>query len=94
MKISPEEAAKVAKLSRLRPNEHDLAELAGHMDNILTYMETLGAVDTSNVEPLYSPVEHAAPMREDEVVINCSRDDVLGNAPDDDGQFFIVPKIV
>jgi len=94
MKITTEEAAKVAKLSRLRPTEHDLAELAGHMDNILTYMEALGAVDTSDVEPLYSPVGHAAPMREDMVVKTHSRDEVLGNAPEDDGQFFIVPKIV
>ncbi len=94
MKLSPQEAAKAAKLARLRPDENELAELAGHMDSILSYMETLGAVDTSNVEPLYSPVEHAAPMRDDQTVKNCERDEVLANAPQADGRFFIVPKIV
>ena len=57
-------------------------------------METLGSVETSGVEPLYSPVEHATVTRPDAVVKNCSRDDVLRNAPATDGQFFVVPKIV
>jgi len=94
MKLSPQEAAKAARLARLKPDEAELAELAGHMDNILSYMETLGALDTTDVDPLYSPVGHAAPMRADETEKTCSRDEVLANAPQADGQFFIVPKIV
>ena len=94
MPISSEDAAKVAKLARLRLDDDKLERFAGQMDGILAYMETLGAVDTSGVEPLYSPVLHETPMREDKAAKAFSRDDILANAPATDGQFFIVPKIV
>ncbi|MEA5088673.1 Asp-tRNA(Asn)/Glu-tRNA(Gln) amidotransferase subunit GatC, partial [Solidesulfovibrio sp.] len=46
------------------------------------------------VEPLYSPVLHETPLREDKAAKAFSRDNILANAPATDGQFFIVPKIV
>ncbi len=94
MSIRPEEVAKVAKLARLRLEEDALDGFAAQMDGILAYMETLGEVDTTGVEPLYSPVLHATPLREDVAVTTCARDQILANAPATDGQFFIVPKIV
>ena len=50
--------------------------------------------DTSAVEPLYSPVEHSTPYRADEPVQKNMHSDVLANAPETDGQFFVVPRIV
>ncbi|NMC48817.1 MAG: aspartyl/glutamyl-tRNA amidotransferase subunit C, partial [Desulfovibrio sp.] len=47
-----------------------------------------------NVEPLYGPVTHVSPTRPDEVKRTCTRDEVLANAPETDGRFFIVPRIV
>lgn len=94
MPISSEDAAKVAKLARLRLDDDKLEHFAGQMDGILAYMETLGSVDTAGVEPLYSPVTHETPMRDDVASKGCSRDQILANAPATDGQFFIVPKIV
>jgi aspartyl-tRNA(Asn)/glutamyl-tRNA(Gln) amidotransferase subunit C len=94
MKIRPEEVAKVAKLARLRLDDDKLERFAGQMDGILEYMETLGALDTTGVEPLYSPVLHESALRPDVAVKNCARDQILANAPATDGQFFIVPKIV
>jgi aspartyl-tRNA(Asn)/glutamyl-tRNA(Gln) amidotransferase subunit C len=94
MPITPTQAAKIAKLARLRLDDAKLERFAGQMDDILAYMETLGSVDTTDVEPLYGPVEHATVTRPDVVVKTCSRDEILGNAPATDGQFFVVPKIV
>ncbi|MEA4857983.1 MAG: Asp-tRNA(Asn)/Glu-tRNA(Gln) amidotransferase subunit GatC [Solidesulfovibrio sp.] len=94
MPIRPEEVAKVAELARLRLEEDALEGFAAQMDGILAYMETLGAVDTAGVEPLYSPVMHATPLREDTARKTYPRDRILANAPATDGQFFIVPKIV
>lgn len=94
MKFTPEQAAKVAALARLRLPEDKLEHLAAQMGDILAYMDTLEACDTRGVEPLYSPVEHGTPMREDAVVKTCRRADVLAGAPETDGRFFIVPKIV
>lgn len=94
MSIGIEEVTKVAKLARLRLEESDLEGFAAQMDGILAYMEKLGAVDTNGVEPLYSPVLHETPLREDKAAKTFSRDNILANAPATDGQFFIVPKIV
>ncbi|WP_243358721.1 Asp-tRNA(Asn)/Glu-tRNA(Gln) amidotransferase subunit GatC [Fundidesulfovibrio terrae] len=94
MKFTPEQAAKVAALARLRLPEDKLERLAAQMGDILSYMDALGACDTAGVEPLYSPVEHDTPLRMDVAVKTFQRSDVLGQAPDSDGRFFVVPKIV
>ena len=94
MTISPDAVAKVAKLAKLRLDDAKLERFAGQMDDILAYMETLGTLDTTGVEPLYSPVGHATPLRADAAAPTCTREQILANAPATDGQFFIVPKIV
>lgn len=94
MKISPEEVAKIARLSRLDLSQDKLELFAGQLGDILDYMDKLGELDTDAVEPLYSPVEHTTVLRADEVRKDYRREDVLANAPKQDGQFFIVPRIV
>jgi len=94
MTFSPELAAKVATLARLRLPEDKLEHLAAQMGDILSYMDTLGECDTQGVEPLYGPVEHDAPLREDVAVKRFQRADILAQAPETDGSFFVVPKIV
>jgi aspartyl-tRNA(Asn)/glutamyl-tRNA(Gln) amidotransferase subunit C len=93
MKISRQEVARIADLARLKLTDEKLDLFAGQLNDILEYMEMLGQVDTSQVEPLSSPVEHEASYRDDEVEQGFSRDEVLRNAPEDDGAFFIVPKV-
>ena len=94
MKISPEEVAKVARLSRLDLPQDKLELFAGQLGDILDYMDKLGELDTDEVEPMYSPVKHTTVLRKDEVEKEFSREEVLSNAPKQDGKFFIVPRIV
>jgi aspartyl-tRNA(Asn)/glutamyl-tRNA(Gln) amidotransferase subunit C len=94
MTISKEEVARVAHLARLEIGESDLQRFAGQLTDILQYMDILNEVDTSSIDPLYSPVEHDTPYREDEARSEYSREEVLRNAPDSDGEYFIVPKVV
>lgn len=94
MKITPEQVAKVAKLARLKLPEDKLALFAGQLHDILSYMDKLSEIDTAQVEPMYSPVEHVTVTRPDEVKREHSREEILANAPESDGQFFIVPRIV
>lgn len=93
-KIQTQEVAKIASLARLEADRATLERFAGQLDNILQYMETLNELDTSGVEPLYSPVKHPAPLREDNVHQEYSQQEVLGNAPDHDERYFIVPKVI
>jgi len=94
MKISPEEVAKVARLARLDLPKDKLELFAGQLGDILGHMDKLATLDTADVEPMYSPVEHTTVLRDDEPCKEHGRDEVLGNAPRQDGQFFIVPRIV
>jgi len=94
MKITPEQVAKVAKLSRLDLPQEKLELFAGQLGDILDYMDKLGELDTDSVEPMYSPVSHTTVFRKDEMKKEYSREEVLSNAPEQDGQFFIVPRIV
>jgi len=94
MKISPDEVAKVAALARLDLPQEKLELFAGQVGDILAYMEKLGELNTDDVEPMYSPVEHTTVLRKDEPKKEYTREEVLANAPEQDGQFFIVPRIV
>ena len=69
-------------------------EMAQQCSRILAYMDKLAEVDTTGVDPLYSPVFHECAFRDDTAVRRCSRADILAGAPATDGTFFIVPRIV
>jgi len=92
--ITHEEAARIAALARLRLDQATLDRFAAQMGDVLGYMELLGQVDTTGVEPLYGPAEEAPALREDAAGRTATRAEVLANAPDTDGVFFIVPRIV
>ncbi len=94
MKISPEEVAKVARLARLDLTPEKISQYAGQLDGVLAYMDKLSELDTSDVEPMYTPVDQVSVMREDVVKKEFTREDILKNAPETDGSFFIVPRIV
>jgi aspartyl-tRNA(Asn)/glutamyl-tRNA(Gln) amidotransferase subunit C len=94
MKITKDEVQTVAKLARLELDGDKLGLFAGQFNEILDYMELLGELDTDAVEPLYSPVTHTTRMREDTPRKDFTREEVLSNAPEADGRFFTVPKIV
>ena len=84
----------MARLARLRPATEDVERLAAQFGDILGYMERLNGVDTSKVEPMYSPVTHEQRLRPDVARCTCTRDDVLANAAEQDGQFYLVPRVV
>lgn len=92
--ITKETVAHMAALARLSVTEEEKTLFARQFGDILTYMKVLSNVDTSGVEPLYSPVQHASAMREDRAERRRSREEVLQNAPERDEGLFIVPRIV
>ena len=94
MSLGKPEVQRVEKLARLRLTEADVERLAAQFGDILGYMERLSAIDTSAVEPMYSPVAHEQRGRPDEAARTCTREDVLANAAEQDGQFYVVPRVV
>jgi aspartyl-tRNA(Asn)/glutamyl-tRNA(Gln) amidotransferase subunit C len=92
--ITPDDVQKVAKLARLAIDEARLRRLAGQLEMILGYVDKLSTADVTGVEPM----AHALPLhnvfREDVVEPSLPLEKVLQNAPETDGPFFKVPKVL
>jgi len=86
--------AHIAALARIRLAEAELESLADELSHILSWVEQLNEVDTTDVPPTTSAVAASLPMREDVVTEGGCGDDVLGNAPRTARGFFVVPKVV
>ncbi len=94
MKITVEEVERVAVLARLRLTDQEKAQLTRQLDDILEYMDQLNRLDTTGVEPFVHALEEKTVLREDAVINRPDPDALLANAPDRDGTFFKVPKIL
>ncbi len=94
MAITTEDVQRMASLARLNIDAPTQELFAKQFADIINYMDILSEVNTDGIEPLYSPVLHDATLRQDGVHNEEKRSDVLSNAPQSDGQYFIVPRIV
>ncbi len=94
MSISREEVRHIAKLARLSFTEAEEEILSQDMSKILDYVSTLNEVDTSNVEPMTHVHDLAHAVRPDSVQERITHEDALKNAPDADGEYFRVPKVI
>ena len=94
MKISAEQLRQVALLARLRFAPEEELVLATELDAILGYMDKLNQLDTDRVEPFKQATSELNPLREDRVTNRSNTESLLANAPDRDGTFFKVPKII
>ena len=94
MKLSSAEVARVATLARLRLTADEEAQMADQLGQILDYIDKLKVLDTESVEPFSHATEPADALREDQVTNQPDPDTLLANAPDRDGRFFKVPKIL
>jgi aspartyl-tRNA(Asn)/glutamyl-tRNA(Gln) amidotransferase subunit C len=93
-KITIEQVKQVAKLARLNLSEAQIAQFSTQLSDILQYVEKLNQLDTANIEPLAHCLPVSNCLREDIITPSLGAEKTLANAPDSDGQFFIVPKIL
>ena len=93
-KITADDVRKVAKLARLDLPDDTIATYTGQLERILDYVDQLQAVDTEGVLPTTRAVEVVNATREDTVVNTVVRQDLLDQAPQREGDFFRVPKIL
>jgi aspartyl-tRNA(Asn)/glutamyl-tRNA(Gln) amidotransferase subunit C len=93
-KITLEQVTQVARLARLEIPPQRLARLTGQLESILEYVAKISEVDMAGVEP----IAHALPLhnvlREDVVEPSLPLEKVLRNAPEVDGPYFKVPKVI
>jgi aspartyl-tRNA(Asn)/glutamyl-tRNA(Gln) amidotransferase subunit C len=94
MKITDEKIDQLAHLSRLEFDEQGKASIKKDLESILELCEKLKEVDTEGIEPLVYMTDTANYVREDVVVQEFSREEILKNAPGKDSDYFRVPKVI
>ena len=93
-RIDKTQVRKVAKLSRLELTEPEVEEFTGQLSAILDYVEKMNELDTTDIEPLAHCLPISNVLREDCARESLGTEKVLANAPQRDGDFFKVPKIL
>lgn len=94
MSVTDETVRKIARLARIAVAEDDVPGLTGELNGILGWIEQLGEVDTTGVEPMASVMPGTLRWRADVVSDGNIQDKVLANAPDAASGFFAVPKVI
>jgi len=94
VKIDQGQVRQVAKLSRLELSDAEIMQFSDQLSAVLDYVAKLNELDTTNVEPLAHCLPVSNVFREDKVRESLGTEKVLANAPQHDGQFFLVPKIL
>ncbi len=93
-RITPDDVRKVSKLARLEISEEDITKYASQIEDILDYIAQLQKIDTNDVPPTTRAVEVVNVLREDSIEICDEREKILDLAPNREGEFYKVPKIL
>ena len=94
MSLTADDVAKVALLARLRLSPGELETFTGQLNAIVGFVEQLGELDTTDVEPLAHGVEVRNVFREDVRQPALPREDALANAPQRNAGSFLVPAVL
>ena len=84
----------ISKLSRISVDDAKADKLAGDLNSIFDFIEKLKELNTDKVEPLTSIAETTLKFRTDEVKSKDIRNKILKNSPEENEDFFVVPKVV
>ena len=94
MSLDSATVRRIARLARIRVDDAEVAQLQTELSSILGWIEQLNEVDVAGVTPLTGGARMAMAMRDDVVTDGGQSEAVLLNAPDRDGEFYTVPKVV
>lgn len=94
MKIDESLILKLEQLARLQLSTAERTAIQNDLNRILEMVEKLEELNTEGVEPLTYINEDVNVLREDVVRGQTDRADALRNAPDQDGEYFRVPKVI
>lgn len=92
--IERDEVLKVANLARLELTAEEESQFTTQLGDILDYFEQLSELDVEGVEPTTRAIDVSNVTRTDTQQVCEERDRILAGAPEQDGDFFRVPKIM
>lgn len=94
MSIDLQTVKKIASLSRISVTDAEAQAMVPELNNILGWVEQLGEVDVTGIEPMTAVIPNHQRLRDDVVTDGNVRDKVLANAPQAEHGFFAVPKVI
>lgn len=94
MPLEKAQVEHIAHLARLKLSPDEIEKLTLEMAVMIDYFEQLQLVDTDNVEPRDQFVTAENVFRDDNIRPSLTREQALSNAPESDGEFFLVPKVL
>ena len=94
MKISAQDVAHVAKLSRLSISDREMEKFTTQFNNILSYADMINALDTSGVQATAHVLPLKNVLREDVIMKSLSNEQALANAPKPQDGCYVVPKVM
>ena len=94
MEIDTETVLKIARLSRIKINEGESADIQKDLNRIVEFVKKLGEVDIDGIDEFNFGKTNIEDMRKDSVTIYDNTDDILKNTKNKNQDFFTVPKIV
>ena len=94
MSVDIDTVKRVAHLARIAVTEDEANRMTGELNVILGFVEQLGEVDVSGVEPMTSVIPMEMKKRQDAVTDGAKAVDIVANAPATEDHFFLVPKVV
>ena len=84
----------IAKLSRISVNEEKAKKLASDLNSIFEFIEKLNELETEKIKPLTSVAETTLKLRADEVKSKNIREEIIKNSPEENKDYFVVPKVI
>ena len=94
MEIDTETVLKIARLSRIKINESESADIQKDLNRIVEFVKKLGEIDINGIDEFNFGKTNIEDMRKDSVTIYDNTDDILKNTKNKNQDFFTVPKIV
>jgi len=98
VRITEQDVQRVAELANLALTEEEISRMARDLDGILSHIEKLNELDTTNVEPmaqvLFPAADETATLREDVERAPLPNAEAVANAPVSGGGYFKVPKVI
>jgi aspartyl-tRNA(Asn)/glutamyl-tRNA(Gln) amidotransferase subunit C len=94
MKITEKDVLKVANLARLEISADDISGMTEKVGEILSYINKLNELDTSGIEPTTHAISVCNAFRDDVVHESLAQEKALRNGPLQNGEAFVVPKVI
>jgi len=94
MSIDKDTVKHISKLARISLDEKKINNLSKDLSSIMKFIEKLNELNTDKTIPLTSIINASLKSRKDEVKDEKIRDQILKNSPENNEEFFVVPKVI